>query len=932
MSQPPEPREADCSHAAALIGLLLIGVLFFSELIFTNGILPRGDIYLFFYPQWQFRHELLRAGQIPLWNPYLYMGAPFLADIQNGVLYPPNWLLNPFDAPQAVKAALVMHGLLAALGTYLFAKDGVGLKPMAAMLAGVAFAFGGYLGAQAEHINQFQGLAWMPLIFWLAQRVQTHPRTLPALAGSIAMLLLAGHTQSAFIAGVGLGCWMLMNAAESWFAAEQPYSLRGIAASFTSLGWLALAATLALGIAAAQLLPTAELTELSNRSGGLSAREALAFSLKPQLIGRVLLPNYNDTLLFTEYVGYVGIVGLVLAGLAIIQRMNWSSTRKLLVVLVVGGFLALGAYNPINWLIVDYIPGFDLFRTPARWWVLAAFALALLAGQGFELMTADHRWYWLTLAVFAAAPILGLAGLAFLAPLGSETLPGAFVPATQELIIWAITLALTLTLLYLNGRIKPPWLPSVGIAALLVVELFVASQNLPYNDLVSPQIFDAQRPSISTLLADSVGEAIPGRYLSISDILFEPGDQREMIALYDRYLTEREMLESIASAKHRDVISPNLSMIWGIAAMDGYGGGLLPLADFTRFSSLMAGQEAPPDGRLRESLDRIPDYLWLERAGVRWVITDKIADAWVEGVYHDLQNPLVLHDEQPRIQGSSALPFETDSLSVIYSLPEGDRQAISLDLRAIGSDDPIERVAELGDGAEALPDTLNDMAAFRQIIPLGETASIFAVMVGYEAPLNSQVVIQGISLLDTRTGAFVPMSLSAGEAEMRLAYTGDVKIYEFETISRLSLTCNPILREDDESAWDWLAQGEAGTVIVEPGNNQTNACTILGQSEIEVTQYTPTFIDLRVSVSEPGGYLVLNDSWYPGWEAQLDGEAVPIRKANGLFRAVFVPAGQHRIEMRYRSRPFETGLWISGGSLLLTLSLLWLRWPRPSRG
>jgi len=52
--------------------------------------------------------------------------------------------------------------------------------------------------------------------------------------------------------------------------------------------------------------------------------------------------------------------------------------------------------------------------------------------------------------------------------------------------------------------------------------------------------------------------------------------------------------------------------------------------------------------------------------------------------------------------------------------------------------------------------------------------------------------------------------------------------------------------------------------------------------------------------------LVLTDAFYPGWKATLDGTPVAVLRANTAMRAVVVPAGDHRVEMRYRPR----SLWI----------------------
>src|SRR5436189_64424 len=104
----PEPSPPSRLHREdlfALAALALLVVLFFWRMVFIDHILPRGDVFTYFYPYWQFRNVALRAGQIPLWNPYIFMGAPFLANSQAGVLYPPNWPLIWLDTPTAVKVA-----------------------------------------------------------------------------------------------------------------------------------------------------------------------------------------------------------------------------------------------------------------------------------------------------------------------------------------------------------------------------------------------------------------------------------------------------------------------------------------------------------------------------------------------------------------------------------------------------------------------------------------------------------------------------------------------------------------------------------------------------------------------------------------------------------------------------------------------------------
>ena len=149
-----------------LPALIALTALFFNRLAFSNLILARGDTFLYFYPYWSAAAAALRAGRVPLWNPDLFMGAPFLANSQVGFFYPlnwPVWLLLP--TPYAVSATILLHVVIAGAGAYLAGQRTLALGRMAALFGAALFALGGYLTAQVEHVNQLQGLAWLPWLF-----------------------------------------------------------------------------------------------------------------------------------------------------------------------------------------------------------------------------------------------------------------------------------------------------------------------------------------------------------------------------------------------------------------------------------------------------------------------------------------------------------------------------------------------------------------------------------------------------------------------------------------------------------------------------------------------------------------------------------------------------------------------------------------------
>jgi hypothetical protein len=70
--------------------------------------------------------------------------------------------------------------------------------------------------------------------------------------------------------------------------------------------------------------------------------------------------------------------------------------------------------------------------------------------------------------------------------------------------------------------------------------------------------------------------------------------------------------------------------------------------------------------------------------------------------------------------------------------------------------------------------------------------------------------------------------------------------------------------------------------------------------------------------------LVLTDTDAPGWTARVDGEETAIHRANGLFRAVRVPAGEHRVVFRYAPMSLRVGALLSLASALLAAAI-WVR-------
>ncbi|MDP8248887.1 MAG: YfhO family protein [Candidatus Tritonobacter lacicola] len=96
-------------------------------------------------------------------------------------------------------------------------------------------------------------------------------------------------------------------------------------------------------------------------------------------------------------------------------------------------------------------------------------------------------------------------------------------------------------------------------------------------------------------------------------------------------------------------------------------------------------------------------------------------------------------------------------------------------------------------------------------------------------------------------------------------------------------------------------------------------------STCAVIRYLPDRVTIEAD-SPRGGWLVLTDTWYPGWTAEIDGEEAPVYRADYVFRAVELSPGSHTVEFIYRPGSFRWGARVSLAALLLLL--VWASVPR----
>ena len=865
--------------------LIVLSLLFYHQLAFSGNILARGDTFEYFYPYWDARNAAFRAGKLPLWTPDLFLGIPLLANPQIGAFYPPNWLTAPFRAPGAISISILLHSVLAAAGACWLYREVISKRWIPALAAGLVYAFSGQLGAHVEQINQFQGLAWLPVLLALYHRSLTrdskaHDCLLLALAW--ALQIFSGHTQTVFISGVGL-CLYALGAAFS----QGQQRLKSAA---RALFILACCFGIALLLALPQLLPSLELLRLSNRGGGFDLGSATAFSLPPSLLGRSLLPSY-DGQLFGEYVSTIGVIGLGLALWALLA----SDRRKWIWLLIgaVGLALALGRYNPLYWTLAE-LPPFSLFRAPARFLALFTLGTAMLAGLGIESLApggkagAGNRR---RIALVALLIALLIALTVFVLRPDPAHIFGKPDISRATIAYWVGALFILITLLLFQRR----WTGCAALA-LVTVELFLASLHLPYNDLAPPEVYLGQRFTISQLLAYQADEQVPSRALSISQLYFDPGDIADLRQRYDRLgLDADAQFHALDAVKKSEMLMPNLSLTWGIPTLDGYGGGITPTRHFALYSSLLLpdGAESAVDGRLGERMALpscrgacIPDLRWLRATDTRYIIADKVFDIWHDNIAYDTALARFWTDV-----ATLDLPdLETDQARILHGAPTSDEAgAIELDepkgfwLTISEFADPVDLLKRIHDLENVVAVTLVD----------SRQPQIFYQL---QPPPFERVLSSDIKLY----------RLPAGE---RAFLAGTVHTLPDDVIG-------------DAEALRLLRAGES---LVLQGLAETRTLDDASGGQINFVSYDSTRIALRVSAPAPA-YLVLKEAFYPGWEATVNDAPAPIFRANLLFRAVPIPAGESAVVFRFDPPLWRAALYIGVALwMIAVLSLIRLR-------
>lgn len=533
--------------AAGLLALATGG--FFWQILFTPASWQPaggGDLAPFLFPTYTFAAQHLKQGVIPLWNPHLYSGAPFAADIQSGLFYPINllvFLLVPQLTYEWLEYLAIFHFWLAGATMYLCLRllgPGAGgresevgsqgpgeevfqnthhaprttlsrLSPLPAFAGALAFQFSDLFIVHFGNLNMIAVAAWLPLIFLLFQR-SLHQKSLGLAAASgavLAIATLAGHIQITLFILLTLGLYTIYDFFASRLTPRASHStLRALSSILHPPSSLLLTLLVTIGLSALLLFPAYEMSRYTPRAE-LPYAEAARYSLHPaQLIG-LLIPNYfgRDPALHwgpweRVETGYIGLLPLLLA---LIGALFFPGKIKgfFIGLALVALLLALGGYSLLHGWLYALAPGFDQLRAPARFILLLDFSLAVLAACGLQTLLrlgnpATHTGLGRLLRLLT----WGLGGLMIVAaPLSYFALlvtqdrdPAIFNRATAAVTGVATFVVFALAGLVLLYLIYKHWLREyhAGVAAvgLIALDLFTLGYNVDVGRISPVKGFD----------------------------------------------------------------------------------------------------------------------------------------------------------------------------------------------------------------------------------------------------------------------------------------------------------------------------------------------------------------------------------------------------------------------------------------------------------
>jgi hypothetical protein len=867
----------------ALLPLLLaaLPVVAFAPALWERRLLGPGDGAALHFPLRAAAWETWRGGEIPGWNPGIFLGTPLLAAYRPGLLFPLMPVLALFPPFNAFQILVLLSLALSAVLAYAYVRR-LGGERIGAYFAGLSFALGPYL---VGHLADTATLVAAPLLLLLLIALESlitrgGPARATGLAGSLAALLLAGSPE-AVRAGAALLAGRLLVA--------------GLART-PGVPWKETLAGIAAGVllAAPQLVPTAIAAgQTGPAMTGLAPAGGAA--VVPGLTGLVL-----------RYTSHTPAPSLALAALPL--ALSQTPIRVLGAALAIclalqwgrGPLSAPGALALVFDLTLSVLAGLSL---SAQW-------RARREPQGRRL-----RAYFLFGSV-ASALALSVAAAA-LGPL-PQTLAGAIG-----------VLALALILYFPNATADDPVRAGVWLLPLTVSFLLQPHGRRVWES--APTRTELLRGSATRESLDTVMAARRSEPLLTLATEWPAGEERDLAWANLGPLAGRRNVngyDPMVSLRRRETLGglgPGGRLPPGFLRTDAARLEMLGVRWVQVPASGLPARENPAGDRLELRVETgRPRFLPLAlgpATEIRFV--SSLSDAAAVA-----QDTMVAWVHARLASGREiSLPVRAGLDTAEWAWDRADVRARVAHYRA-----PV---------AESWPGPDGSFQGHRYQARLRLPGRYWVDGVRVErGPGPGALVLTRLAVFDGVTGRVAAASSAAAFVSdtgrfREAAATPRVRLFELPATSGRAYVVETLrLLPTEPTVLSTLAalgasgidphrtavgvESDLAGVTLPPGSRAGRAEVVLAQ---------PDAIDVR---AEGPGLLVLTDAWDPGWEASLDGAPARVLRVNHGEMALVLPEGRHRVVFAYRPEGLRAGLGLSavGAAALVLLA----RAPRRRRG
>ena len=324
--------------------------------------------------------DAFKSKKLPLWDATSFSGVPLLANIQSGAFYPLNVLFFIFPFATAWTILIISQPLLAGIFLFLFLRH-KRLDQISALVGAVCFAFSGFSTAWLTWGTMVSTILWLPLILLAFEKIHESSKKTPwrlLFIFSIVSSFFAGHIQIFAYSMLVFGAYAVGMARK--MKMQKPYLMHivipGIILAITSPVWIRLISYLPSSSRIAGSSWTAE-------GFFIPLRHFVQF-IVPDYFGNPATLNYWGTWNYGEMVGYIGVIGLLLALIGISARSGfWIG--------IVYVSLLFAVDSPISRLpFILHIPGISSLQ-PTRLLSIVDFGLSILAAYGMASLMAGVK-------------------------------------------------------------------------------------------------------------------------------------------------------------------------------------------------------------------------------------------------------------------------------------------------------------------------------------------------------------------------------------------------------------------------------------------------------------------------------------------------------------------------------------------------------------